>query len=99
MENYRSDDENYKVGYDHFTTLQFLKQSNSIILYGISLDPLDAELSLLLNGALARSKLIRKVIIIKPDYQKIRKRVKILLFPKTDINIRRFKPDNLEVEV
>lgn len=52
MENYRSDDENNKLGYNHFTTLDFLKEANTIILYGLSLDPLDAELSLLLNGDL-----------------------------------------------
>ena len=94
MENYRSDDENYKVGYAHFTTYQFLKEANSLILYGISLDPLDAELTLLLNGAFTPDTSIREVIIINPDYQKVRKRVKILLFRKNFINIRCFHPEN-----
>lgn len=99
MENYRSDDENYKVGYAHFTTYQFLKEANSLILYGISLDPLDAELTLLLNGAFTPDTSIREVIIINPDYQKVRKRVKILLFRKNFINIRCFHPENLEIEL
>lgn len=99
MENYRSDEENHKVGYDHFTTYQFLSEANVIILYGISLDPLDAELNLLLSGAFTKGKTIREVIIINPDYQKIRKRVKILLFPRTDIIIRCFKPQNLDIEL
>lgn len=99
MQNYRSDAENYKLGYGHFTTYQFLLEANVIIIYGLSLDPLDAELSLLLNGAFTQSKKIREIIIINPDYQKIRKRVKILLFPRTDTTIRYFKPENLKLEI
>lgn len=99
MENYRSDAENDKLGYNHYTTLQFLEEANIIILYGISLDPLDAELSLLLSGVFAKSKTIREVIIINPKYQLIRKRVNILLFRKTEITIRCFTPENLETEV
>ncbi len=98
MENYRSDEENDMLGYNHFATYEFLSEANSIILYGISLDPLDAELSLLLNGAFAQSETIREIIIINPHYQKIRKRVKILLFPRTEINIRCFTPEYLEIE-
>lgn len=99
QENYRTDEENDKIGYDHFATYKFFSEGNVIILYGISLDPLDAELNLFLNGVLKESKTIREVIIINPDYQKIRKRVKILLWPRTDITILCFKPDNLETEL
>lgn len=99
MENYRSDDENHKLGYDHFTTYQFMSEANVIILYGLSLDPLDAELSLLLSGAFTKGNSIKEVLIINPDYGKIRKRVKLLLYPRTDIIIRCFRPENLDVEV
>ena len=99
MENYRSDEENDKLGYAHFTTYKFLEQANTIILYGLSLDPLDAELSLLLNGVLSNGTSVKEVIIINPDYQKVRKRLKILLFRKTHVSIRCFKPDNLDDEV
>jgi hypothetical protein len=99
MENYRTDEENDKIGYAHYTTFKFLKEANSLILYGISLDPLDAELTLLLNGAFAPGTSIREVIIINPEYQKIRKRVKILLYRKNHIIIRCFHPENLEIEL
>ncbi len=99
MENYRSEEENLKLGYNHFVTYEFLSQANTIILYGLSLDPLDAELSLLLNGVFSEHKSVTEVIIINPDYQKVRKRVKILLFRKSNITIRCFDPENLEVEV
>ena len=99
QENYRSVEENEKLGLNHYTTLQFLSDANSVILYGISLDPLDAELNLLLNGAFTKDKSIKEVIIINPDYNKIRKRVKLVLFPRKDVIIRRFNPVNLDLEV
>ncbi len=99
MENYRSDEENDEIGYKHAATYRFLEEANRIILYGLSLDPLDAELNLFLNGAFKQSKALREIIFINPDYQKIRKRVKILLFSRTDIIIRCFMPENLETEL
>lgn len=99
MENYRSDAENNKIGLAHAGTFEFLLEANSIILYGLSLDPLDAELSLLLSGAFASSKTIREVIIINPNYSLVRKRIKILLFRKNHINIKCFHPENLEMEL
>ncbi|TBX66111.1 hypothetical protein EZL74_11015 [Flavobacterium silvisoli] len=99
MENYRSDEENDKIGYAHYTTYNFLKEANSLILYGISLDPLDAELTLLLNGVFSPETSIREIIIINPEYQKIRKRVNILLFRKNHITIRCFHPENLDIEL
>ncbi|MFL9829733.1 hypothetical protein ABS764_02615 [Flavobacterium sp. ST-87] len=99
MENYRSDAENERLGYAHFATFKLLKEANSIILYGLSLDPLDAELNLLLGGAFKASKTIKEVIIVNPNYQLVRKRVKILLFRKTGIAIRCFDPENLEIEL
>lgn len=99
MENYRSDAENEKVGYNHFATYELLKEANSIILYGLSLDPLDAELNLLLGGTFASSKTVREVIIVNPNYQVVRKRVKILLSRRTGIAVRCFDPKNLEIEL
>jgi hypothetical protein len=99
MENYRSEEENNKLGYAHFHTHKFMSSANTIILYGISLDPLDAELSLILSSVFSADKAVKEVIIINPDFQKVRKRVKILLFRKTHVSIRCFKPDNLEIEV
>lgn len=98
MENYRSDEENDKLGYAHYATNKFMSAAKTIILYGISLDPLDAELSLLLSGVFSAGTSVKEVIIINPDHQKVRKRVQILLYRKTGIVIRCFHPSNLEKE-
>src|ERR1700754_1035042 len=50
-ENYRTEEENDLFGFNHYATLKFLREANQILLYGISLDPLDAELSQILNSA------------------------------------------------
>lgn len=99
MENYRSDEENYEIGYKHAATYRFLEEAHRIVLYGLSLDPLDAELNLFLNGTFSQSKSLKEIIIVNPDYQKVRKRVRILLFRKTDIIIRCFTPEDLDIEV
>lgn len=99
QENYRTADENKKLGLKHFSTLTFLKEANRIILYGISLDPLDAELNLLLSAALKNNDDLKEVIIVNPDWQKIRKRVKLLFYPRKDCTIRCFHPTNLNKEV
>lgn len=100
QENYRSDDENKEFGLNHFKTMQFLEQANQVLIYGLSLDPLDAELSQVLSIATLRNNNLREIIIVNPDYEKIRNRVKALFFPysNSNIKIRCFSPKNLEDE-
>lgn len=98
-ENYRSKEDNDRHGYNHFATLKFLKEARQIILYGISLEPLDAELIQILNSTFTTSNNLREIIIVNPDFKRIRKRIKALLFPKNDISIKCFVPENLEYEV
>lgn len=100
QENYRSDDENKNFGLNHFKTMQFLEQANQVLIYGLSLDPLDAELSQVLSIATLRNNNLREIIIVNPDCEKIRNRVKGLFFPysNSSIKIRCFSPENLENE-
>ncbi|MBS1510258.1 MAG: hypothetical protein JST86_05410 [Bacteroidetes bacterium] len=98
-ENYRTDEENKIYAYNHFATLKFLQQADRIILYGLSLDPLDAELSQILNSTFTTSRNLQEIIIINPDYKRIRNRVLLLLYPKNHIKIKCFLPENLENEI
>jgi len=97
QENYRTDAENEEFGLNHYLTIQFLKKAHQILLYGLSLDPLDAELSQLLNSVFSKSEVLKEVIIINPDYAKVRNRLTLLLFPRTDIKVICYKPNNLNV--
>lgn len=98
-ENYRADEENKIHGYNHYLTLKFLQEANRIILYGLSLDPLDAELNQILKSAFTTSPNLQEIIIINPDYNKIRNRVMVLLYPKNHIKIKCFEPENLVHEI
>lgn len=100
QENYRSDTENKKfgLGLNHDKTIQFLEQATQILIYGLSLDPLDAELSQILGGASFANNDLHEIIIVNPDYERIKNRVKALLYPKVDIKIRCFSPEDLEIE-
>ena len=98
-ENYRTDEENKIHGYNHYVTLKFLQEANRIILYGLSLDPLDAELIQTLSSTFTTSPNLQEIIIINPDYNKIRNRVLFLLYPKNHIKIKCFLPENLEQEI
>jgi hypothetical protein len=72
-----------------------LEQANQILIYGLSLDPLDAELIQILSGASLKNEL-RKIIIVNPDYERIKNRIKVLLHPriipilKLDVFLLRF---------
>jgi hypothetical protein len=99
QENYRSTEENEKFGLNHYTTLKFLKEANQIILYGLSLDPLDAELSQILNSVFTTSDKLQEIIIINPDYVRVRNRVRFLFRPKYNFKIKCFIPENLDQEV
>lgn len=98
QENYRTDEENKKFGFNHFTTMNFLNEATQIILYGLSLDPLDAELSQVLNTCFGVNRELKEIVIINPDYNRVRNRVKLLL-PRSDIKIICYAPENLEEEI
>jgi hypothetical protein len=98
-ENYRSEIENREFGLISYETLQYLKQANQIVLYGISLDPLDAELNQILSTTFSVSKALQEIIIVNPDSARLRKRVEYLVFPRKGLQIKCFHPLNLDVEV
>ena len=98
QENYRSDAENKKFGLNHAKTIEYLEYANQTLIYGLSLDPLDAELSQVLGGVGIASNDLHEIIIVNPDYEKIKNRVKLLLYPRTNIKIRCFSPEDLEIE-
>lgn len=98
QENYRTDEENKKFGFNHFETMQLLQEATQIIIYGLSLDPLDAELSQFLGGSFVANTELKEIIIINPDYERVRSRVKLLLLTD-NIKISCFLPENLNEEI
>jgi hypothetical protein len=96
-ESYRTEQESSEMLSLHASTLTAISESNKTILYGLSLDPLDAELCQILALGWSSSNL-KEIIIINPDYKKVVQRVKLLLgFDK--IKISCYCPNNLNKKI
>lgn len=85
-ENYRSVEEDNEHGVNQAILLSILKKANQIILYGISLDPLDAELNQTIFASLKNEDL-QEIVVINPECKKVSSRVKLLL-QETNRNIK-----------
>lgn len=97
-ESYRTGKEDLEMGNIHGSIWQTIEGCNKTVLYGLSLDPLDAELSQTLAAGWSSANL-REVIIINPDHKKVAKRVKLLLDPKysSKIKVTGYCPSNLNM--
>jgi hypothetical protein len=93
-EPYRSDKDDKELGSLHGTVWQTLEQCTKTILYGLSIDPLDAELSQTLAAGWSSPNL-KEVIIINPDHKKVSQRVKLLLDERYPAKITGYSPSNL----
>jgi hypothetical protein len=76
-ENYRSKEEDRIHGENHSLMINIINEATKIIIYGLSLDPLDAELSQTLFAGMSQN--LKEIIIIDPNYNKVAKRVLLLL--------------------
>ena len=77
-EQYRSEKDDRELGNLHGSVWQTIEQCTKTILYGLSIDPLDAELSQTLASGWSSPNL-KEIIIINPDHKKVAQRVKLLL--------------------
>ncbi|NVN94014.1 MAG: hypothetical protein HXX18_01895 [Bacteroidetes bacterium] len=93
-ESYRSKKQDFEMGNLHGTIWKILEDCNKTILYGLSLDPLDAELSQTLAAGWS-SENLKEIIVINPDHKKISKRVKLLLDPRFPAKVTGYHPQDL----
>lgn len=98
-EPYRSKEESLQLMKNHSSVLHVVSECNCTILYGISLDPLDAELGQIL--ALGWDSInTNEIVVINPDYLKVVKRVRLLLNNENrEVKVRAYLPDDLENEI
>lgn len=78
LEAYRPEQENGEMGKIHRGVLHALQECNKTILYGLSLNPLDAELCQLLSLGW-NSPNQKEIVIIDPNHMTVARRVGILL--------------------
>lgn len=91
---YRTKIEKIEIANEHSIVMDMLNHADRVILYGLSLDPLDAELNqTLYSGWLSNN--IKEIIVINPEHNKVAKRVKLLLDKEFPVNVIGVCPSNL----
>lgn len=94
-EPYRTKDDDTSMGTIHGTAWRTIEECTKTILYGLSLDPLDAELSQTLAVGWSSPNL-REIVIINPEHEKVAHRVKLLLDTRYPAEVTGYSPDNLK---
>jgi hypothetical protein len=93
-EPYRSPQEDQEIGIVHSGILLGLQQAHYAVLYGLSLSPLDAELSQTLAVGWTNSNL-KEISIVAPDHEAIAHRVNLLLIPYRKVIVKGYDPRDL----
>jgi hypothetical protein len=76
-ESYRSEQQKTDFREIHAETVKFLLDCDRAILYGISLDPLDAELTATIFNGLAESERLKEIILVNPDFDTVSQRIRV----------------------
>ena len=93
-EPYRTENERQYFVKKHVITLRALERAHTIILYGLSISPLDAELSQILGACLERDN-IKRVIIVDLFPEEVAERVNLLLKYPTNMLVHGYQPSDL----
>ncbi|ETZ20137.1 hypothetical protein N824_07955 [Pedobacter sp. V48] len=94
VEAYRTEKESEDFSTMHRNVWSSMELSSKTILYGLSLDPLDAELCQTLAAGWSTPK-CQEIIIIDPQHEKIAKRVKMLTDKRYKTEITGYLPWDL----
>lgn len=94
-EPYRSTDDIEDYEYLHSDAINVIKESRRIILYGISLDPLDAELLTTIWAGISDNLEDIIIVSLSEDLSIISNRIKLVLGKKSNIRIVGYTPDDL----
>ncbi|MBS1502042.1 MAG: hypothetical protein JST32_08280 [Bacteroidetes bacterium] len=94
-ESYRTVKEDQAIGEIHGSIMKGLEKVERVVIYGLSLSPLDAELSQTLASGWD-NKNLKDIFVIDPNHAVIAERVKILLYDPGIVKIRGLHPSDLD---
>jgi hypothetical protein len=97
QELYRKPEEDKHIGTVHGNVWRNLEQAQRVILYGLSIDPLDAELGQTLAAGWSRSK-VEMILIVNPHHSLVAHRVNLLLDRQRDVRVFGLNPETLKRE-
>lgn len=92
-EPYRSSDEEMALGSVHGSVWRALEPAARIILFGLSLSPLDAELQQIIACGLDFDRK-KEVIIVDPLHAEIAQRVNLLINPLRNVSVVGYHPED-----
>ena len=78
----------------HVSALCEVQTALRVVVYGLSVSPLDAELGQFLASGLMNP-LLRELIVVSPDHALVAHRLKLLIAPASEIRILGYRPDQL----
>lgn len=96
-EPYRTPDEDREIGGIHGSVMRGLEDANCVVIYGLSLSPLDAELLQTLAAGFSNDNL-EEVHVVVPDHKLVAGRVRLLLDPRKAVKLIGHDIDNLRKE-
>lgn len=97
-EPYRSEEQQIKFDSMHGTLVNLIKKCHRAIFYGISLDPLDAELSTVVTSGLIRTDL-KEIIIIDLKPEIVAQRLKVHYIGREIPKMTGYLPGNLNEKI
>jgi hypothetical protein len=96
-EPYRRAKDEQSIGSIHGTVWKGLEKANRVIIYGLAIDPLDAELGQILAVGWSNS-CLEEILIVDPNHEVIAHRVNLLLDRRRDVRVLSLNPSTLEEE-
>ncbi len=96
-EPYRTTDEEQYIGGMHGSVWKGLEKAHRVIVYGLSIDPLDAELGQTLASGWS-NQCLEEIIIINPSHESVAHRVNLLLDRRRDIKVSGYSPNELSTK-
>lgn len=96
-EPYRTHDEYQLIGSIHGSIMRGLENSSRVVIYGLSLSPLDAELLQTLAAGFSNDNL-KEVHVVDPDHKLVAGRVRLLLDPRKTIRLTGHDIDDFSKE-
>lgn len=96
-EPYRLRKDEQSIGSIHGTVWSTLESAHRVIIYGLSIDPLDAELSQTLAAGWSNPNL-EEILIVDPNHEVVAHRVNLLLDQSRDVLVKGLNPATLKEE-
>jgi len=96
-EPYRKKEDEIWLGTQHGITWRTLEKCRKVIIYGLSLDPLDAELGMVLAAGFSNTAL-EEILIVDPNHSVIAHRINLLLDRRRDIKVKGINCTTIEEE-